>query len=178
MILSYKGISPQIAASAFVAPGAQIIGDVHIGAHSSVWFNCVLRADCHHIRIGENTNIQDNTVIHVTGGQYATVIGSYLTVGHSATLHGCIVKDRCLIGIGAIVLDDVTIGEESFIAAGSLVTPGTVIPPRSMVMGAPAKVRRQVTGQEVDRINEHWRHYFEYKNQYQLERSRELKIEN
>jgi carbonic anhydrase/acetyltransferase-like protein (isoleucine patch superfamily) len=170
MITSYKGISPQIADSAFVAAGAQIIGDVHIGAHSSVWFNCVLRGDCYYIRIGENTNIQDNTVIHVTQGQFATVIGSYVTVGHSAVLHGCTVKDRCLIGIGAIVLDDVTIGEESFIAAGSLVTPGTVIPPRSMVMGAPAKVRRQVTDSEVARIDEHWRHYVEYKTQYLVER--------
>lgn len=169
MITSYKGISPQIAGSAFVAAGAQIIGDVHIGAHSSVWFNCVLRGDCYHIRIGEHTNIQDNTVIHVTQGRFATIIGDYVTVGHSAVLHGCTVKDRCLIGIGAIVLDDVTIGEESFIAAGSLVTPGTAIPPRSMVMGAPAKVRRQVTDEEVERINEHWRHYVEYKSQYLAE---------
>src|SRR5512132_888479 len=166
MITSYKGITPQIADSAFVAAGAQIIGDVHLGANSSVWFNCVLRGDCYYIRIGENTNIQDNTVIHVTGGRFATVLGSYVTVGHSATLHGCTVKDRCLIGIGAIVLDDVTVGEESFIAAGSLVTPGTVIPPRSMVMGAPAKIRRAVTEEEVIRIDEHWQHYVEYKNQY------------
>lgn len=177
MIISYKGISPQIADGVFVAPGAQIIGDVHIGAHSSVWFNCVLRADCYYIRIGAHTNIQDNTVIHVTQGQYATVIGSYVTVGHSAVLHGCTVNDRCLIGIGAIVLDDVTIGEESFIAAGSLITPGTVIPPRSMVMGAPAKVRRQVTDQEVDRINEHWQHYLEYKTQYRVDERVRLKTE-
>ena len=177
MITSYKGISPQVDASAFVAAGAQIIGDVHIGAHSSVWFNCVLRGDCYHIRIGDYTNIQDNSVIHVTQGQFATVIGNHVTVGHSAVLHGCSVKDRCLIGIGAIVLDDVTIGEESFIAAGSLVTPGTVIPPRSMVMGAPAKVRREVTDAEVARIDEHWRHYVEYKRQYLGERE-ELRIEN
>jgi len=166
MITAYKGISPQIAESAFIAGGAHIIGDVHIGAHSSVWFNCVLRGDCYYIRIGENTNIQDNTVIHVTQGRFATVIGNYVTVGHSVVLHGCTVKDRCLIGIGAIVLDNVTIGEESFIAAGSLVTPGTVIPPRSMVMGSPAKVRRAVTDEEVARINEHWQHYIEYKNEY------------
>ena len=177
MIISYKGVSPQIADSVYIAAGAQIIGDVHIGAHSSVWFNCVLRGDCYYIRIGDNSNIQDNTVIHVTGGQFGTVIGSYVTVGHSAVLHGCTIKDRCLIGIGAIVLDNVTIGEESFIAAGSLITPGTVIPPRSMVMGAPAKVRRQVTDAEVARIDEHWQHYFEYKNQYLAERG-ELKIKN
>jgi|SRR5215471_4148737 len=169
MIISYKGTSPTIGDSAYIAPSAQIIGDVHIGAHSSVWFNCVLRGDCYHIRIGENTNIQDNTVIHVTQGEFATTIGNYVTVGHSAVIHGCTVMDRCLIGIGAIVLDGVTIGEESFIAAGSLVTPGIKIPPRSMVMGAPAKVRRQVTDQEVVRINEHWQHYVEYKSQYLLE---------
>jgi carbonic anhydrase/acetyltransferase-like protein (isoleucine patch superfamily) len=169
MITPYKGISPYIADSAFVAPGAQIIGDVHLGAHSSVWFNCVLRADCYHIRIGQYTNIQDNTVIHVTQGRFATVVGDRVTVGHSAVLHGCTVKDRCLIGIGAIVLDGVTIGEESFIAAGSLVTPGTAIPPRSMVMGAPAKVRRQVTDEELARIDEHWQHYVEYKTQYMVE---------
>jgi len=165
-MITYRGVSPQVADNAFVAPGAQIIGDVHIGAHSSVWFSCVLRGDCYFIRIGENSNIQDNTVIHVTQGRFGTVIGSFVTVGHSAVLHGCTVKDRCLIGIGAIVLDDVTIGEESFIAAGSLVTPGTVIPPRSMVMGAPAKVRRAVTDEEVARIDEHWQHYVEYKNHY------------
>ena len=166
MITSYKGTSPQIAECAFVAAGAHIIGDVHIGAHSSIWFNCALRGDCYYIRIGESTNVQDNTVIHVTQGRFPTILGSCVTVGHSAVLHGCTVKDRCLIGIGAIVLDNVTIGEESFIAAGSLVTPDTVIPPRSMVMGAPAKVRRPVTDEEVARIDEHWRHYVEYKNAY------------
>lgn len=129
MITSYKSVSPKIAGGAFVAESAHIIGDVHIGEHSSVWFNCVLRGDCYYIRVGESTNIQDNTVIQVTQAKFPTLIGSYVTVGHSAVLHGCTVKDRCLIGIGAIVLDDVTVGEESFIAAGSLVTPGTVIPP-------------------------------------------------
>ena len=172
MITSYKGTSPQIAPSAFIAEGAHIIGDVHIGEHSSVWFNCVLRGDCYYIRIGESTNIQDGTVIHVTQGRFPTIIGNYVTVGHMAVLHGCTVKDRCLIGIGAIVLDDVTIGEESFIAAGSLVTPGTVIPPRSMVMGAPAKLRREVSDEEVKRIDEHWQHYIEYKNEYMREKRR------
>lgn len=178
MITAYKGVIPRIAATAFVAEGARIIGDVHIGEHSSVWFNCVLRGDCYHIRIGDSTNIQDGTVIHVTQGTYATIIGNRVTVGHSAVLHGCTVRDRCLIGIGAIVLDDVEIGEESFIASGSLVTPGTVIPPRSMVMGAPAKVRRQVTDAEVERIDSHWQHYVEYKNEYLRGKKTEMKIEN
>ena len=169
MITAYKGISPQVAETAFVAEGARVIGDVHIGEHSSVWFNCVLRGDCYYIRIGDNTNIQDGTIVHVTQGRFPTIIGNRVTVGHSVVLHGCTVEDRCLIGIGAIVLDDVTIGEESFIAAGSLITPGTAIPPRSLVMGAPAKVRREVTDEEVLRIDEHWQHYVDYKNQYLAE---------
>jgi gamma-carbonic anhydrase len=175
MIRSYKGSTPRIDSTAFIADSSEIIGDVHIGAHSSVWFNCVLRGDCYHIRIGENSNIQDGTVIHVTGGRFPTIIGDRVTVGHSVVLHGCTVKDRSLVGIGAIVLDDVVIGEESFIAAGSLVTPGTVIPPRSMVMGAPAKVRRSVTDEEVARIDEHWRHYIEYKATYLEEAAKRSK---
>jgi gamma-carbonic anhydrase len=171
MISSYKGITPQISETAFITESAHIIGDVHIGAHSSVWFNCVLRGDCYYIRIGESTNIQDGTIIHVTQGRFATTIGSRVTVGHSVVLHGCTIADRCLIGIGAIVLDNVNIGEESFIAAGSLITPGNVIPPRSLVIGAPARVRREVTDEEVARIDEHWQHYVEYKNQYLNERT-------
>lgn len=171
MISSYQGAGPQIAPTAFVAEGAHIIGDVHVGEHSSVWFNCVLRGDCYYIRIGESSNIQDGTVVHVTQGRFPTLIGNRVTVGHSAVLHGCTVQDRCLVGIGAIVLDNVIIGEESFIAAGSLITPGTVIPPRSMVMGTPARVRRQVTDEEIKRIDEHWQHYVEYKNQYLAQKS-------
>lgn len=169
MIRWYKGIKPKIAATAFIEASAQIIGDVEIGQNSSVWFNCVIRGDVYHIRIGHSTNIQDGTVIHVTNGRFPTIIGNYVTVGHNATLHGCTIKDRSLIGIGAIVLDDVVIGEESFVAAGSLVTPGTIIPPRSMVMGSPAKVRREVTDEEIARIDLHWKHYIEYKNTYLAE---------
>ena len=127
MIRAYKGITPQIAPTAFIESSAQVIGDVHIGEESSVWFNCVLRGDVYYIRIGSHTNIQDGTVIHVTNGRYATVLGDYVTVGHSAVLHGCTIKDRVLVGIGAIVLDNVTVGEDSFIAAGALVTPGTTV---------------------------------------------------
>ena len=166
MIRAYKGIAPQVATTAFIEASAQIIGDVHIDAHASIWFNCVLRGDVHFIRIGANTNIQDGTIIHVSGGRFPTVIGNAVTVGHGVVLHGCTVKDRVLVGIGAIVLDNVTIGEESLIAAGSLLTPGTVIPARSLVMGAPAKVRREVTDEEIARINENWQHYIELKNSY------------
>lgn len=170
MIRSYKGISPHIAPTAYIEQSAHIIGDVHIGEHSSVWFNCVLRGDVYHIRVGEGTNIQDGTIIHVTAGRFATLIGDRVTIGHGVVLHGCTVGDRSLIGIGAIILDDVTIGEESFIAAGSLVTPGTLIPPRSMVMGSPARVRREVTQEEIARIDAHWKNYIEYKNSYLAER--------
>ncbi len=166
MIRSFKGITPQAARTAFIEASAQVIGDVHIGEHSSVWFNCVLRGDVYHIRVGDYSNIQDGTIIHVTSGRFATIIGNQVTVGHGVVLHGCTVADNCLVGIGSIVLDDVTIGEGSLIAAGSLVTPGTVIPPRSLVMGSPAKVRREVTAEETARIDMHWRHYIEYKDAY------------
>ncbi|HEY7545235.1 MAG TPA: gamma carbonic anhydrase family protein [Blastocatellia bacterium] len=176
MIRAYKGARPQIAATAFIEASAHIIGDVHIGEHSSVWFNCVIRGDVNPIRIGHSTNIQDGTVIHVTHDRFPTVIGNYVTVGHSVVLHGCTIKDRSLVGIGAIVLDNVVIGEESFIAAGSLVTPGTIIPPRSLVMGSPAKVRREVTEEEIARIDEHWKNYIEYKNNYLAEAGHKFQV--
>jgi carbonic anhydrase/acetyltransferase-like protein (isoleucine patch superfamily) len=166
MIKSYKGITPEIAETAFIEASANIIGDVRIGEHSSVWFNCVLRGDVFHIRIGNYTNIQDGTIIHVTSGEFATVIGDHVTVGHGVILHGCQVQDHSLIGIGSIILDEAVIGEGSLIAAGSLVTPGTIIPPRSLVMGTPAKVRRELNAEEVERINENWKHYVELKDVY------------
>ncbi|HWP44497.1 MAG TPA: gamma carbonic anhydrase family protein [Blastocatellia bacterium] len=174
MIRSYRSMIPKIAATAFIEASAQIIGDVQIGEHSSIWFNCVLRGDVYHIRIGHSTNIQDGTIIHVTGGLHPTIIGNYVTVGHGVVLHGCTVKDRSLVGIGSIVLDGVTIGEESLIAAGSLLTPGMTVPPRSLVMGSPAKVRREVTDEEIARIDMHWRHYIEYKNNYLNEASQKF----
>jgi len=169
MIRTYKGTRPQIAPTAFIETSAQVIGDVQIGEHSSVWFNCVIRGDVHYIRVGHSTNIQDGTVIHVTNGRFPTEIGNHATIGHGVMIHGCTIKDRSLVGIGSIILDNAIIGEESFIAAGSLVTPGTVIPPRSMVMGSPAKVRREVTDSEIELINRHWQNYIEYKNNYMAE---------
>jgi carbonic anhydrase/acetyltransferase-like protein (isoleucine patch superfamily) len=130
----------------------------------------VLRGDVYYIRIGEQTNIQDNSVIHVTSDRFPTLIGNRVTVGHGVILHGCTVKDHCLIGIGSIILDEAVIGEESLIAAGSLITPGTEIPPRSLVMGSPAKVRRPMTDAEVAGIQENWRHYVELKDVYLKER--------
>src|SRR5262249_11509275 len=130
------------------------------------WFNCVIRGDVHHIRIGNNTNVQDGSIIHVAGGRFSAIIGDRVTIAHGVILHGCTVMDSWLVGIGSIVLDGVSIGEESIVAACSLVTPGTVVPPRSMVMGSPARVRRQVTDEEIEWIDTHWKNYVEYKNSY------------
>lgn len=165
-ILTYKGKHPKIDSSVFVAPNATIIGDVEIGAHSSVWFNSVIRGDVFYIRIGENTNIQDGCIIHVTTDTYATIIGNSVIMGHSVTAHGCTIRDGALIGMGAILLDDSEIGEQALVAAGSLITMGMKVPPRTLVAGSPAKVKRELTPEELKRIEENWRHYVDLKNDY------------
>ena len=152
MIRSYKGTAPTVDATAFVDASAQVIGDVHIGAESSVWMNVVIRGDVHRIRIGRRTNIQDLTMVHVMRETHPTTIGDEVTVGHSAVLHGCTIEDRVLIGMGAMLLNGAHIGSDSIVAAGSLVTEGTRIPPRSLVMGRPAKVKRALTDEEVAEI--------------------------
>jgi carbonic anhydrase/acetyltransferase-like protein (isoleucine patch superfamily) len=162
----YGGQSPRIHPSAFVAAGARIIGDVEIGEESSVWFNAVIRGDVHSIRIGRETNVQDNAVLHVTEVTHPLVIGDRVTIGHMAMLHGCTVEDLSLIGIGAIVLDGAVIGTQSFIAARALVTPGVVIPPRSMVMGSPAKVVRPLRPDELEGLVESARHYVQHARAY------------
>lgn len=166
MILPYKSKKPVIAEGVYIADGAQVIGDVSIGEGSSVWFNCVLRGDVFAISVGKNTNIQDLTVVHVTSGQHATVIEDEVTVGHRAILHGCWVKSRALIGMGAILLDGCEIGEESLIGAGSLVTPGTVIPPRVLAMGSPCKIRRPLSEQEIAELKASAEHYSELAKTY------------
>ncbi len=143
---------PLLAASVFVAESAAVIGDVHVGEDSSVWFSAVLRGDYFPIRIGARTNIQDNAVLHITSGRAATTVGDDVTVGHGVVLHGCTVGSSCLVGMASVVLDGATIGEQSFVAAGSLVTPGTVIPARSFVLGRPAKVIRAVREDELAQI--------------------------
>src|ERR1700704_1955981 len=137
MIRSFRGVEPQIHPTAFVAAGAHVIGDVHIGEQSSIWFNTVVRGDMFYIRIGARTNVQDNSVIHTRTGAHPTILEDEVTVGHSVTLHGCYVERGSLIGIGSILLDDVRIGTQSLVAAGSLLAPGTIIAPRSLVMGRP-----------------------------------------
>lgn len=166
MQLPYDNKYPQIDSTVLVVPTATIIGDVVIGPESSVWFQTVVRGDVNFIRIGARTNIQDGSVVHVTLKTHPTIIGDDVTIGHNATLHGCTVGDRCLIGIGAILLDGVEIGADCMIAAGSVVTPGTVIPAGTLVMGAPARVKRELTTDEISQLKKSAENYIEYKKRY------------
>ena len=167
MLLQHNEKSPIIDSTALIVPTATIIGDVTIGADSSVWFQVVVRGDVNYIRIGSRTNIQDGTVVHVTNRTHPTIIGNDVTVGHNVTLHGCTVGDRCLIGIGAILLDGAEIGDDSMIGAGALITPGTVVPPGSLVIGAPAKVKRQLNDKEIEHLKQSASNYLEYMKSYQ-----------
>ena len=172
MIRPYRGNMPRIAATAYIDHSAQVIGDVEIGARASVWPNVTIRGDVNSIRIGDETNIQDNSTLHCDAGHYPLVIGNRVTVGHQAMLHGCTIEDDCLIGIGAIVLNGARIGAGSVIAAAALVPEGTVIPPHSMAMGVPAKVRRQITEEEAERFRLNARHYVELAETYRSEQSK------
>jgi len=166
-ILSYRGKRPKIAPSAYIAPGAIIIGDVEIGEESSVWFNTVIRGDVHYIRIGEKTNIQDLVMIHVTNGKWPTIIEDEVSIAHGALIHGCIIHSRCLIGIGAVILDGAEIGEGSIVAAGSVVKEGFKAPPKSLIAGVPATVKRTLTQENVERISWHSNNYVNYRKIYQ-----------
>ena len=159
MIKNFQNLHPKIHETAFIAENAVIIGDVEIGAESSVWYNCVLRGDVNYIRVGERTNIQDGSIIHVSGKTHPTVLEDEVTLGHRVTLHGCYVERGSLIGIGAIVLDGARIGANSLVGAGSLVTPNTQIPPRSLVLGSPGKVKRELSDEEVLDLEKFWRNY-------------------
>lgn len=170
MVKQYRGIWPEIHPSAFIEASAQIIGDVVIGADSSVWFQAVLRGDVGSIRIGARTNVQDGTVIHESASCPA-IIGDDVTIGHRVVLHGCAVHDCCLIGMGAIVLDGAEIGEGCIIGAGAVITEGIVVPPRSLVLGVPGKVRRTLDDEEMQNLKDRARRYVAYKNTYLLERS-------
>jgi len=159
VIESFQNFHPKIHETAFVAESAIVIGDVEIGERSSVWFGSILRGDVNHIRIGNRTNIQDGSIIHVSSKTHPTVIEDEITLGHRVTLHGCHVETGCLIGIGAIILDGVRIGRNSLVAAGSLVTPNTKISPRSLVMGSPARVKRELTDDEIYNQSRFWQNY-------------------
>lgn len=152
MILSFAGIHPRLADAVFVAPTASVVGDVHIGARSSVWFGAVLRGDDHFIRIGEETNVQDNVVIHEGLGERPALIGNRVTIGHSVTLHGCTVGDLCIVGMGATILDGCEVGQGCLVAAGALLAPGTRVPAGKLVMGVPARVTRDLRPDEVDHL--------------------------
>jgi gamma-carbonic anhydrase len=149
MIIPHHGHTPRIHETAFIAPSADIIGDVEIGEHSSIWFQAVLRGDVHRIRVGARTNIQDHSVLHVTRDQSACTVGDDVTVGHRATLHGCTIGNRVLVGMGAIILDDAVIGDDCLIGAGALVTKGTKVPSGHLVLGSPAKVTRRLKPEEI-----------------------------
>jgi gamma-carbonic anhydrase len=166
MIRTYQGTTPTVSPTAYVDPSAQLIGDVVIGDESSIWCNTTLRGDVNYIRIGNGTSIQDNTVCHVEEGLFPLIVGNRVTVGHSAVLHGCTIEDGCLIGIGAIVLNGAKIGEGSVIGAGALVPEGMDVPPYSMVMGVPGKIRREVSPDERERFRVNADHYIELSKKY------------
>jgi len=166
MIRTFQGIKPTIAASAFIEETAVVIGDVVIGEESSVWFHAVVRGDVHSIRIGKRTNIQDLSVVHVTHDTHPTVLGDDVTVGHHVVLHGCTIKNRVLIGMGALIMDGAVIGEDCIVGAGALVTERTIVPPKSLILGAPAKVKRPVTEAELAWIRESTQNYVKYARQY------------
>jgi carbonic anhydrase/acetyltransferase-like protein (isoleucine patch superfamily) len=149
-----------------VDQSAQVIGDVTLGPEASVWMNCVVRGDVHRIRVGARSNIQDGTIVHVMRGTHPTTIGDQVTIGHGCLIHGCTIEDRCLIGMGAIVLNGAVIGADSIVAAGALVTERTVIPPRSLVMGSPGKVKRALTDAEVASILDYAARYVGYRLDY------------
>jgi len=166
MIKPFDSIHPKIHETAFIADDAIVIGDVEIGEDASVWFGSIIRGDVNFIRIGARTNIQDATVIHVSSKTHSTVLEENITVGHRVVLHGCHVETGCLIGIGAILMDGVRVGANSLVAAGSLLTPGTQIPPGSLVMGSPAKVKRELTEDELAYLDRSWRNYVELSRRY------------
>lgn len=171
MIRAYKGISPKIPASCYVDESAQIIGDVVLGEHASVWMNAVVRGDVHEIRIGAHSNIQDCSVLHGMKQQYGVYVGEYVTVGHNVTLHGCRVEDRCLIGMGSIILNGAVVGAGSIIAAGTLIPEKAVVEPGSLWMGSPGKFRRKLEEEDRAAIMRYANNYLGYKESYLRELS-------
>jgi carbonic anhydrase/acetyltransferase-like protein (isoleucine patch superfamily) len=157
---------PVLGANVYIAPGAVVIGEVEIGPDASVWFNAVVRGDVERIRIGARTNVQDNATIHVTAGRWPTVLGDGVTIGHGVVIHGCTIGDHALIGIGAVVLDGAEIGAECLVGAGALVVPGSKIPPRSCVLGSPAKVARALRAEEIAHLHDSAANYVRYAREY------------
>ena len=166
MLRPFRGRLPVVHASVYVDPSAQVIGDVEIGAESSVWMNAVVRGDVNYIRIGARSNVQDGTIIHVMHDTHPTTIGDDVTLGHGVIAHGCTIQHRVLIGMGAVLLNGAEIGEDSIVAAGSLVTEGARVPPRSLVMGSPAKVKRVLDAGQIASILEYASNYVRYRLNY------------
>lgn len=161
-LFPYKELFPEIDKTVFLASGVKIVGDVKIGADSSIWYNTVIRGDVHYVKIGSSTNVQDNSMLHVTNGKYPLNIGNKVTIGHAVKLHGCTLMDLCLIGIGAIILDGAMVEEKSMVAAGSVVKPNFIVPYGKLVAGVPAKVIRDLTNAELDEFEKSALRYVGY----------------
>ena len=166
MIIKYKDKIPVISKTCFISNSTNIIGDVKIGSETNIWFGTTIRADMHYIRIGKRTNIQDNSIIHVTTDIAPTIIGNGITIGHGAIIHGCTIKDNCLIGMGSIIMDEVVINEGSMIAAGALIPPRTIVPKNTLMVGSPAKPIRKLRTIEKNEIFERAQHYIDLANDY------------
>ena len=166
MLKPFRGIQPNIGSRTFIEDTAIIIGDVTVESESSIWFHSVVRGDVHYIKIGSRTNIQDLSLLHVTHDTHPLVVGDNVTVGHRVILHGCTIKNRVLVGMGAILMDGVTIEEDCIIGAGALITEGITIPPRSLVLGSPARIKRPLTEQEISWIQESADNYVRYSQEY------------
>ncbi|MBU0631829.1 gamma carbonic anhydrase family protein [bacterium] len=173
MVHNFKDITPAVGEKSWIAPSADVIGDVTIGEDCSIWFGCVVRGDVHYITIGDRTNIQDLSMLHVTHYKKAdksdgnpTIIGNDVTVGHRVMLHGCTIEDACLIGMSATILDGAVIGKESIVGAGALVTKNKVFPPRSLIMGSPAKLVKELSDEEVKELYASASRYVKFKEDY------------
>ena len=168
MLRPYRSIAPRVHGTAFIDDSAQVIGDVEIGEESSVWMCVVIRGDVNWIRIGKRSNVQDGTIVHVMTKTHPTTIGDNVTIGHGAIVHGCTIEDQCLIGMGAILLNGATVGTGSIVAAGTLLVEGAKIPPRSLVMGSPGKVKRTLSDAEVADIQAYADRYVGYRLDYMV----------
>src|SRR3972149_162130 len=166
MLRPYRGVLPRVHPTAYIDQSAQVIGDVEIGEESSIWMGAVVRGDVHRIRIGRRSNIQDGTIVHVMRDTHPTTVGDNVTIGHAVVIHGCTIEDQCLIGIGAIVLNGARIGSGSIVAAGTLIVEDMQVPPRSLVMGSPGKIKRQLTDEQVARIQNYADRYVTYRLDY------------
>lgn len=173
MLFGYKGLLPKLAQDVFIAPSASVVGDVEIGQDSSIWFGTVVRGDVHYVKIGARTSIQDLSMVHVTHFKnndkttgHPTIIGDDVTIGHKVMLHGCTIEDRVLVGMSATILDGAVIGRDSIVGAGALVTKNKTFPPKSLIMGSPAKLVRELSDEEVLELKKSALRYVSFKNEY------------